>query len=71
MDYAELLRWIREYNSDEDIEDTSRNHAGGNDGIYLANLIFLKSSGLEDSKKWSMMARLSALEEEALLRQNN
>jgi len=71
MDYAELLRWIREYNSDEDIDDTSINHAGGNDWIYLANLIFLKSNGLENSKKWSMMARLSALEEEALLRQNN
>ncbi len=67
----ELLRKIREYDSDKDIEDTNRNHIAGSYGHILANLIFLKSDKFGDPKKCLMTARLSVLEEEALLRQNN
>ena len=66
MDNVTLFRQLKDYDSEEDIRDE-----GGNYGIYLANLSFYKSKKFGDFREWLMMARLSTLEEEALLIQNN
>ena len=77
MDDKELLRLIREYNPDKDIENTDqKRYTAGDYGHFLADLILLRFSDCSDLKKAIMRAHLSGLEyeslqHEALLRQNN
>ncbi len=66
MDDATLFELLRNYDPNQDIEYTNRDHIGGNYGIYLANLVYQKSKKFKDFREWLMKARLSALEREAL-----
>ncbi len=64
MNDVELFRRWGEYDSDKDIEDTSRNHVAGSYGIYLADCLASKCE-LEDLEKWMMIQGGRNLEKEA------